>query len=178
MCSLIESLTIWIPSRPNSSLISVRFNNQWRIWADDRDFDLKWIYFWLKSITFDLFSIKRSKRQSKCRLYNRKRQFISKMTIYIKNNDQYNDFQSNSTNFWYKSNFFDTNGPDIEFGIKIEHGFWIVMMISLDFSNNFGSKKSIKSQFDHNLKWNLAGGPLDRISLHTTRVFGFLHHFY
>ena len=39
----------------------------------------------------------------------------------------------------------------------------------MDFSNNFGSEKSIKSQFEYDLKQNLAGGQLDCISLQLTK---------
>ena len=48
--------------------------------------------------------------------------------------------------------FFDITGPEIEFGIKIGHGFQIVTTILKDFSNNFGSKKSTKSRFKSNLE--------------------------
>ena len=54
----------------------------------------------------DLFGIKDWKRPSKCRLINRKSWNILKMTNYIKNNNQNDHFRSNSTNFWYKLNFF------------------------------------------------------------------------
>ena len=63
---------------------------------------------------------------------------------------------------------FDQIQPfSIKFEVRFKFGprFRIVAMISMDFSNKFGSKKSIKSQFEYDLDWILAGGRSNRISL-------------
>ena len=62
--------------------------------------------------------------------------------------------------FWYK----------FEFKIEIRHGLRIVATISMDFSNKFGSEKSIKRQFKYNLDRILAGGRSNRISLLAAHV--------
>ena len=77
-------------------------------------FLIKIDHFW------SIFKLKDRKRPFKCQLFNRKwwlynikRQIKSKTTMYIKNDDQndkntfiFDHFQSNSTNFRYKSNYF------------------------------------------------------------------------
>ena len=41
---------------------------------------------------------------------------------------------------------------EIKFGIEIRIQIWIMATISMDFGNNFGSKKSIKSRFESDLE--------------------------
>ena len=81
----------------------IKIDHFWSIFYLNRSF---LIYFWFKD----------QKRPSKCWLFNRKRRIISKMMIYIKNDDEnvkvwsfstiFNptNFWYNSTNFWFNSN--------------------------------------------------------------------------
>ena len=53
----------------------------------------------------------------------------------------------------------------MEYKIEIWIRIWIAIITTIDRTAKFGSKKSIKSQFEYDLDQNLAGGLSNRISL-------------
>ena len=55
-----------------------------------------------------------------------------------------------------------------KFEVRFEFGprFWIVVTISMDFSNKFGLKMSIKMRFEYHLDWFFGTPRSNRISLH------------
>ena len=73
------------------------------------------------------------------------------MSIYIKKGIKF-DF---SNQFWYNIDVFWSNS-------NVSINFWAV---GIDSDHEFGSKKLIKSWFDHNMKWNLVLDQLNHLQV-------------
>ena len=121
--------------------------------------------FWSKSIVFDRFWLKYLFRDRKSQLKGQKSQIKDRKSWF---KDQKIQFKLKKSIYIEKVDLYQKSQLILEINQLFDHILvWIriVATISIDSGDNFGSKKSIKRRFESDLKWNLAWGRLNHISL-------------